>query len=564
MAEVKWSDDVEFVPQTSLGATDEIMGLTSSNVNAKYPSSLFITSSTNKESGIYVSKLGNDTTGTGTFNNPYLTCLKANSVAVYGSTIYVDSGTYAESNFQFKAGVNWVGSNRDLVNITMASAALDTVGWAAATSPFLYFSDLTLTFSAFNFQPTALKTSSAYKFNNCLVTGTANLRLVSNMVILNSTFATLNAYYIENSESRNSRYSTLLAIRAGLILQVNSIVFNSDGDWLTNVNVLNDVDGTLITSKFTNAMNQMTGLTIDMNSQDATVLYADIASIALPNLITIVNPGTLSPIFPVEEVRLLSTGHGFANYTDHGNSFWYGGPTGTTANTLVMGRNIGGNVAVSDAVVFGFASCDKQSTFIAWDFSNPITRGKAAQEHQFVAKFTNGIGFQTDNPQANFHVKEGASGTLLLSATGAVADGNISASELNPYITSNNITFKSKTDGGLVQYAYVPVPVEVNGSSLSLVAGCEYIANSGGLVTFTLPVTAAVGDKYRVVGKSASFWRIAQNASQTIFFLDQTTTTGTGGSITSTQRYQTIEIECITTNTEFSVTYGSGASYTVV
>lgn len=45
MADVKWSNDSEFVPQTSIGSTDEIMGLTSGNVNAKYPRSLFITNS---------------------------------------------------------------------------------------------------------------------------------------------------------------------------------------------------------------------------------------------------------------------------------------------------------------------------------------------------------------------------------------------------------------------------------------------------------------------------------------------------------------------------------------
>lgn len=451
MADVKWSNNSEFVPQASLGSGDHIMGLTGVNVNAKYPVSIFVNSSTNKENAIYVSKLGNDTTGTGTFNNPYLTCLKANSVAIENTTIYVDAGTYAESDFLFKPNVNWVsltGPSRDLVHINMSTAALDTAAWTAATNPYLYFSNLTLNFTTFNFQPSSLKSGSKYRFHNCAVTGTANLRLVAEMRITNSAFTTLNAYWIQVTESRNSKYSTLLAIRAGLILQVNSIVFNSDGDWLTGVSVLNDVDGTLITAKFTNAMNQMTGLTIDMNSQDSTIFYSDIVSIALPNLISIVNPGSASPIFPVEETRLLTTGHGFANYTDHNNNFWYGGSTGTTAHTLVMGRNIGGDVAVSDAVVFGFASCDKTSTFTAWDFSNPVTRGQAAQIHQFVAKYANGIGFQTDDPQANFHVKAATTGGLLLSANAQISSGNVSAGELNPTITTTSLIFYGKYTGG--------------------------------------------------------------------------------------------------------------------
>ena len=45
-----------------------------------------------------------------------------------------------------------------------------------------------------------------------------------------------------------------------------------------------------------------------------------------------------------------------------------------------------------------------------------------------------------------------------------------------------------------------------------------YIANNAGLVTLTLPDTAALGDEVLVQGKGAGGWLIAQNASETIYF----------------------------------------------
>src|ERR1700741_1973915 len=41
MADVKWSDNTVFIPQTNIGGNDQIMGLTGANLNSKYPRYLF-------------------------------------------------------------------------------------------------------------------------------------------------------------------------------------------------------------------------------------------------------------------------------------------------------------------------------------------------------------------------------------------------------------------------------------------------------------------------------------------------------------------------------------------
>lgn len=98
----------------------------------------------------------------------------------------------------------------------------------------------------------------------------------------------------------------------------------------------------------------------------------------------------------------------------------------------------------------------------------------------------------------------------------------------------------------------------VAGTSASMAVENAYIPNNAGLVTLTLPVTAAVGDSIVVTGKGAGGWRIAQNAGQTIYFGTATSTTGATGHIDSTLARDTVEIVCVTANNDFNVIYSIG------
>ena len=89
-----------------------------------------------------------------------------------------------------------------------------------------------------------------------------------------------------------------------------------------------------------------------------------------------------------------------------------------------------------------------------------------------------------------------------------------------------------------------------------------YICNNASLVTATLPVSAAVGDYFRLGGKGAGLFRLAQNSGQFVHWETDTTTTGVTGSLTSLARYNSLEIVCITADTEFLI-IGSIGSFTV-
>lgn len=147
----------------------------------------------------------------------------------------------------------------------------------------------------------------------------------------------------------------------------------------------------------------------------------------------------------------------------------------------------------------------------------------------------------------------GASGAL-----GDLADGLGAAGEV---LTSNGAgaepTWQAAGGGGGITWN------EITGTSSGMAVDNGYIANNAGLVTLTLPATAAVGESVRVAGKGAGGWAVAQNAGQTIHFGSSDTTTGVGGSLASTDQYDAIELLCITANTDF-VALSSIGNITVV
>lgn len=103
----------------------------------------------------------------------------------------------------------------------------------------------------------------------------------------------------------------------------------------------------------------------------------------------------------------------------------------------------------------------------------------------------------------------------------------------------------------------------VTGTSQAMSGNNGYITNNAGLVTITLPASSSVGQEIKVAGQGAGGWLIAQNASQLIHVGSSATTTGVAGSLASTNRYDSLQMVCITANTEWSVVGGPQGAITV-
>jgi hypothetical protein len=97
----------------------------------------------------------------------------------------------------------------------------------------------------------------------------------------------------------------------------------------------------------------------------------------------------------------------------------------------------------------------------------------------------------------------------------------------------------------------------VSGTSQALLVNNGYIANNAGLVTLTLPATAVQGSIIRIAGQGAGGWSIVQNTGQLINF-GSSPTTITTGSLSSTNRFDAVELLCTVANTTFNVLSSQG------
>jgi len=119
--------------------------------------------------------------------------------------------------------------------------------------------------------------------------------------------------------------------------------------------------------------------------------------------------------------------------------------------------------------------------------------------------------------------------------------------------TGSTVTINASGGGGGISWS------EVTGTTQAMAVDNAYILNNASLVTATLPDTAALGSVVRVVGKGAGGWKIAQNASESIIWdEDSSTTVGTGGSLDSTDDYDAVELVCTVADTTWTVISSKG------
>ena len=135
-------------------------------------------------------------------------------------------------------------------------------------------------------------------------------------------------------------------------------------------------------------------------------------------------------------------------------------------------------------------------------------------------------------------------GQLLIGNTGADPTAATLSAGTGISITNGTGSITINASAGGINWN------EVTGTSASASINNGYLTNNAGLVTVTLPVTAAQFTVIAVAGLGAGGWLIAQNSGQSIIFgAGGATTAGAGGSLASTNRYDTVYLLCVVANT---------------
>jgi hypothetical protein len=160
-----------------------------------------------------------------------------------------------------------------------------------------------------------------------------------------------------------------------------------------------------------------------------------------------------------------------------------------------------------------------------------------------------GIGTKAVALTINIGNTSSSSTMTIDSGTGAIA--------INKAVTIGNTTGTTQINiscgSGGISYPFRNVSGDLN-----LGAGSYTINNSASLLTMKLPSTASIGTILRLIGNGSSGWKITQFASQVINSTATSTTAGTGGSLSSGGRYDSVELVCTVANTTFTIVNSKG------
>jgi hypothetical protein len=108
--------------------------------------------------------------------------------------------------------------------------------------------------------------------------------------------------------------------------------------------------------------------------------------------------------------------------------------------------------------------------------------------------------------------------------------------------------------GGTLTYGALPsifLWSVIAGSSQTIVPNMGYVAENAGLTTFTLPSVCPAGAVIGVVAGTAAGWTLTQNAGQNVQVGELSSTVGVGGSVSSTQIGDALQLVCSVANTTF-------------
>ena len=153
-------------------------------------------------------------------------------------------------------------------------------------------------------------------------------------------------------------------------------------------------------------------------------------------------------------------------------------------------------------------------------------------------------------------------GTFWFGIKAGVNTGNALYTAPINFPSTSGMALVSTSAGVMSFNSFQQMTWQTQTGAFQMAVNNGYIATGGGVCTGTLPVNGVKGDMIIFVGRGGGGWSIAQNVGQTIHFNALTTTSGAGGSLSSTNLYNSVTLVCVQTvgagATEFTVVSSSG------
>ncbi len=467
-------------------------------------------------------------TGNGTPNNQFATFDEARAVANTGDVIIVDVGPYTFTDFATKP-ISIIGYGNGLTTLTGSAITLDNAAWQAATSPKIKIQGISIS-GSISLTSSATKSNSAVVIRDASIGSFAHTKMGNVTIGNNSIIPTVDGFNftfcgIDNSTCLTSISGTLDGT-LNSTLEINNCV-------TPTVNATNSGNIlTLILSNFASHAFSAPGFVslqdviVDNGGSSSSVQVAlDARSYPL-NGFTDIQGGGLSEPFKLDNIaRGITTFNGFGIDYDPAQSYGtYFGSTGGVDPTFFHGRNGGSGLPPTGIANFFIGSygnpSDKNYCFGAGDG----TVSAVPTDHkQVIFGATNGFAINSNAPRANFSVKAGATGDLLLSASTEVASGTVENNEINPHIEGGVVFIKMRDGSGNLTQSILGLdaePILHTTSGAVLTINRRHHMNIGSDSTCALGGLLRPGDRIEVVNLTGNEVKIATFGSQAIYFLD--------------------------------------------
>lgn len=400
---------------------------------------------------IFVSTVGDDTTGNGAITSPYLTVTKADSVGIQGQTIEICNGAYSGS-VPLMGLATWQGFSdpKDtFLGADISTFQINDTIWQAQSEPYKSFLNLEINGTEFSVVTSSLKSGSQVNITNCIID------------VSIPRFSLVETINFKNSRFSNPEISDCSTINIDNCIIGNSITIIYGGTGTCNVylnkitmNGAKEIDFSTTNTGTLNVYvtNSPSIIGSSFNYDDSMAggvgnFYMDGSSSTIINA-----PTSIYTYTSLNQLNAAGTDAGLAmlNFTNN-QSFAYSGTTGNAAYTLLAGRNAHITFG-TDNILFGRSTSSRNECFVYADQSGPDFF--PSNNQTFICRSTGGVGFNTDTPQAAFHasMKSGGDGNAIISSKAIIADGNLANYELNPSVTANNLIMKWKDNVGAIHY----------------------------------------------------------------------------------------------------------------